>query len=131
MKKTVLTLIAATICISPLLCLGEAVAPVDKNGRKMNLGFEEGSIRDWTTEGDAFEKQPIRGDAVAQRKGPGGTSGHHGEFWIGGYEAVGDNATGTLASVPFKVTQPWGAFLVAGGGWPTTRVELVDADSKK
>ena len=42
-------------------------------------------------------------------------SRHQGQFWIGGFEKLGDKPTGTLTSVPFKVTHPWASFLVGGG----------------
>lgn len=105
------------------------ILPTGKNGQPLNLDFEQGSLKDWKAEGKAFEGQPIHGDAVAKRNGPGGTSAHQGQYWIGGYEKLGDNETGTLTSVPFKVTHPFATFLVAGGGWPATRVELVDAET--
>ena len=53
-------------------------------------------------------------------------SRHQGQFWIGGYEKHGDKPTGTLTSVPFKVTHPWASFLVGGGPHAKeTCVELV------
>lgn len=107
------------------------IAPTDKNGRGLNLDFEDGTLRDWVTDGNAFAQQPVRGDTVSKRNGPGGTSGHQGEFWIGGYENVGDDAIGKLTSAPFKVTQRWASFLVAGGNWDATCVDLVEAKSGK
>jgi hypothetical protein len=44
---------------------------------------------------------------------------------VGTYEKKGDEPQGTLTSVAFKVTQPWGSFLMAGGSQASTRVELV------
>jgi putative membrane-bound dehydrogenase-like protein len=44
---------------------------------------------------------------------------------------LGDDAQGTLTSAPFKVTQPYGSFLVAGGNGENTRVELVRAADQK
>ena len=56
-------------------------------------------------------------------------SRHQGQFWIGGYEKAGDKPTGTLTSVPFKVTHPWASFLVGGGPHTEeTCVELVHAE---
>jgi putative membrane-bound dehydrogenase-like protein len=52
-------------------------------------------------------------------------SRHQGHYWIGGYEKYGDKPTGTLTSVPFVVTHPWASFLVGGGPWPETCVELM------
>ena len=44
---------------------------------------------------------------------------------------IGDGGKGTLTSAPFKVTQPWAAFLVAGGAYDNIRVELVRADTNE
>ena len=106
------------------------IKPVAKDGRPLNLDFEDGTLRDWIATGDAFDQQPIMGDTVAKRRHDM-KSGHQGQYWIGTYEVKGDAPQGTLTSIRFKVTQPFAAFLVAGGSGPNTRVELVDADSKK
>jgi putative membrane-bound dehydrogenase-like protein len=91
-----------------------------------NFGFETGDLSGWTATGDAFEGQPIRGDTVAARgREP---SKHDGEFWIGGYEKFGDRGKGTLTSDPFVVEKPWASFLVGGGAYPSTRVEIVPAE---
>ncbi|MBI4624429.1 MAG: hypothetical protein HY736_14590 [Verrucomicrobia bacterium] len=59
-------------------------------------------------------------------------SAHVGKHWIGTYEnGLGDGATGTLSSKPFRVTQPWAAFLLAAGPFETTRIEIVDAADQK
>src|SRR5215510_9794381 len=99
------------------------IKPVAKDGRALNLDFEDGTLRDWTATGNAFDRQPVRGDTVSKRRSDM-KSHHQGEYWIGGYELVGDDPQGTLTSVPFKVTQPWCSFLLAGGNWPGTRIEL-------
>ncbi|MFM7554927.1 MAG: dehydrogenase, partial [Verrucomicrobiota bacterium] len=108
------------------LVLADAVVPKAADGRALNLGFESGDLRDWQASGAAFDQLPIRGDVVAKRRADM-KSNHEGEFWIGGFERTGDDPKGTLTSVPFKVTHPWASFLVAGGPWPETRVELVDS----
>ncbi len=105
------------------------VRPVGKEGRPLNLDFEEGTLTDWTATGRAFEGQPVKGDTVFPRRNDM-RSGHQGNYWIGGFEKVGDDPKGTLTSVPFKVTHPWASFLIAGGSWPATRVELVDAGTQ-
>src|SRR5206468_975182 len=97
--------------------------PVDVRGVPLNLDFETGTLADWTAEGDAFAGQPIEGDTVALRKNM--RSKHEGKFWVGGYERKGDLPKGTLTSRPFKVTHPFARFLLGGGSYPTTRVELV------
>jgi hypothetical protein len=106
---------------------GDGVLPVGADGKPLNLDFETGTLKDWTAEGDAFVGQPIRGDTVARRR-TDMKSNHQGEFWIGGWEKKKDPATGTLTSVPFTVTHPWASFLVGGGPYPDTCVELVRAD---
>jgi putative membrane-bound dehydrogenase-like protein len=106
------------------------IKPLGKDGRPLNLDFEDGTLRDWTATGNAFNQQPVKGDTVAPRRGDM-KSQHQGEFWIGGYERVGDDPQGTLTSVPFKVTQPWCSLLFAAGTSPNTRVELVRADTQK
>jgi putative membrane-bound dehydrogenase-like protein len=100
------------------------VLPVGADGKPLNLDFETGTLKDWTPDGPAFRDQPVRGDTVFPRRNDM-RSRHQGEFWIGGYEKFGDKPTGTLTSVPFKVTHPWASFLVGGGPWPETCVELV------
>ncbi|MEK7865993.1 MAG: PVC-type heme-binding CxxCH protein [Planctomycetota bacterium] len=88
-----------------------------------NLGFERGDLTGWTAKGEAFARQPIHGDTVAARDRE--PSRHAGASWIGGYELLGDEPTGTLTSDPFRVTQRWASFLVGGGADAATRVELV------
>src|SRR5262245_4686044 len=102
----------------------EGILPVGPDGKPLNLDFETGTLKDWTAEGDAFKDQPIKGDTVAPRRGDM-KSRHQGQFWIGGFEKYGDKPTGTLTSVTFKVTHPWASFLVGGGPWPDTCVELL------
>jgi putative membrane-bound dehydrogenase-like protein len=102
--------------------------PKDSGGRSLNFDFEDGTLRDWQATGNAFENQPVRGDTVSKRRSDM-KSDHHGEYWVGTYERGGDEAQGTLASVPFTVTAPFCSFLAAGGTTPATRVELVRADT--
>ncbi len=102
--------------------------PRGKSGHALNLDFETGTLEDWVVDGDAFAGQPIRGDTVARRRADM-QSQHAGEYWVGTFEVAGDKPRGTLTSAPFVVSQPFASFLVAGGRWPTTRVELVAADS--
>lgn len=104
--------------------------PTDPQGKPLNFDFETGSLKDWTAEGDAFEKQPVRGDTVARRRGDM-QSNHAGEFWVGTYEVNGDAPQGTLTSVPFEVRQPWASFLIAGGSEPTSCVEILQKDGGK
>jgi putative membrane-bound dehydrogenase-like protein len=98
------------------------VLPTDDSGRPLNLDFEQGDLRDWNTEGSAFDGQPVQGDTVAERLPV--RSRHQGEYWIGGYELLRDEPEGRLTSAPFRVTHPWASFLVGGGSAESTRVEL-------
>src|SRR6266566_5669935 len=106
------------------------VLPTGADGQPLNLDFEAGTLKDWTATGDAFKGQPIRGDVVSKRR-TDMKSQHQGEYWIGGFEVAGDKPTGTLSSATFKVTHPWASFLIAGGLWNETRVELVSAADNK
>ncbi|MDX1950568.1 MAG: dehydrogenase [Verrucomicrobiota bacterium] len=108
----------------------DGIQPLGKEGKPLNLGFETGDLKDWTASGMAFDQQPIKGDTVASRRGDM-QSNHDGEFWLGTFEIHGDNAMGTMTSVPFKVTHPFASFLVAGGRHANTRVELVLAENKQ
>ena len=105
----------------------DPVRPVGRDGHVLNLDFETGDLRDWTAEGAAFAKQPVRGDTVSRRRSDQ-KSNHQGEHWVGGFEIAGDDATGTLTSAPFKVTHRWASFLVGGGPWQEVRVELIRAE---
>ena len=73
------------------------IRPRGKDGKPLNLGFETGTLADWTAEGDAFRKMPVKGDKalVARRKQ---RAAREGEFWAGGYEIDQDNPQGTLTS---------------------------------
>lgn len=102
-----------------------AIKPLGANGKTLNLDFETGTLEGWKVEGDAWEGQPVKGDTVALRHR--GKSNHAGQFWIGGYEKIGDKGTGHLTSSSFEVTHPWASFLVGGGRNPRlTRVEVVE-----
>src|SRR5262245_48054872 len=105
-----------------------SIAPLGADGKPLNLGFESGSLAEVAATGNAWVKQPIKADAVALRHSDM-KSEHTGTYWLGGFESgATDGATGTLTSKPFKVTQPWASFLVGGGDWPETRVEIVLKD---
>ncbi|MCI0464186.1 MAG: DUF1080 domain-containing protein [Gemmataceae bacterium] len=104
------------------------VLPVGADGKPLNLDFESGELSHWSAEGEAFRGQPIKGDTVHPRRADM-KSEHAGTYWIGTYEVNGDKPQGTLTSAPFKVTHPWGSFLVGGGSHSTTCVELVQRAS--
>src|SRR5690242_10362234 len=109
---------SARICIPLILLLActavyaansDGVLPLGKNGKPLNLDFEDGTLRDWKADGTAFNKQPIKGDTVAARRSDM-RSQHQGNYWIGTFEVAADDPQGTLTSVPFKVTLPYAAF---------------------
>lgn len=108
------------------------VLPMGSDGRALNLDFEEGTMRGWTAVGEAFTRQPVKGPIDQNRSfGAGKVAEHQGDYWIGGYEVLGDGPTGTLQSAAFKVTHPFASFRLGGGGHPETRLELVRADSNR
>ena len=98
--------------------------PVTKNGRMLNLGFEDGTYTDWTIEGSAFGDLPVQGDVVLLRTGEL-RSGHDGTYWVNGSEVNGHRDLGTMTSEPFTISQPYASFLIAGGALGGVRVELV------
>ncbi len=102
-------------------------APLDAEGRPLNLGFEEGTLTGWTAVGEAFSGQPVKGDTVFARRQET-HSQHDRDFWVGTFEHLGDEAKGTLTSAPFRVTQPFGSFLISGGALPECRVEILKPD---
>jgi putative membrane-bound dehydrogenase-like protein len=106
------------------------ILPVGADGKPLNFDFETGTLKDWIAEGEAFLNQPIKGDTVAARRADM-KSQHQGNYWIGTFERGGDQPQGTLTSVAFKVTHAWASFLVGGGPWPETCVELVRSDTKE
>jgi putative membrane-bound dehydrogenase-like protein len=117
-------LLSLLVAAAPAPTPPEGVLPVGADGRPLNLDFETGTLRDWTADGDAFRDQPVEGDTVAARRGDM-QSRHQGRFWVGSYERRGDRPTGTLTSAAFTVTYPWASFLVGGGSFPETCVELI------
>jgi len=130
MKIFVPALAAFALTFSGISAERTGAIPLGRDGKALNLGFEDGTLKDWTASGKAFQGQPIKGDTVAPRRSDM-KSEHDGKYWIGTYERFGDDAQGTLTSAPFKVTQPYGSFLVAGGSFENTRVELVRADDNQ
>jgi putative membrane-bound dehydrogenase-like protein len=104
--------------------------PLGRDGQPLNLDFETGTLEDWLAEGDAFNGQPIEGDAVHARRADM-LSRHQGRFWVGSFERGGDGPKGTLTSAPFTVTHDYATFLFAGGQQPNTRVELVRQEDQK
>src|SRR4026209_1308455 len=126
MRCDLLTLAAAAgLRVSAHAAAPAGVLPKGADGKPLNLDFEQGYLKDWTANGDAFEKQPIKGDTVSPRRNDM-KSQHQGDYWIGTYEnGRGDKAQGTLTSAPFKVEYGWASFLIGGGSQAKTKVELV------
>jgi putative membrane-bound dehydrogenase-like protein len=81
------------------------------NGQPLDLGFESGTLENWTGTGDAFTVVGQAGSySVTSRIG-------------------GSARKGTLTSVPFRVTRPFASFLVSGGAFASTRVDVISAAS--
>jgi putative membrane-bound dehydrogenase-like protein len=108
----------------------EGELPKAADGRELNFAFETGNLQDWTATGEAFRGQPIKGDTVGPRRADM-KSQHQGQYWVGSFEIAKDAPTGTLTSVPFKVTHSFASFLIGGGASEKTRVELVRSADKK
>jgi putative membrane-bound dehydrogenase-like protein len=103
----------------------EGVAPV-RDGRALNLDFETGTLDDWSATGNAFAIASP-GDGGPQSTASART-GHEGRYFVTS-GAGGSARTGRLTSRPFRVTHPYASFLVSGGAFGSTRVELVLADN--
>jgi putative membrane-bound dehydrogenase-like protein len=88
------------------------------NGHPLNLDFESGTLDNWTATGDAFALVKEDTQRQAQRGAVAGA------YWVS--SGVNGNARkGTLSSAPFRVTHRYASFLVSGGAFASTRVELV------
>ncbi|MCA8996426.1 MAG: hypothetical protein KDA80_05570 [Planctomycetaceae bacterium] len=138
--QRLLTVLIVLAGVSPLLAADTTNEPLNSkgslpkttDGRALNLNFEKGDLSDWTATGNAWDQQPVKGGIDQNRPfGGGKKSLHTGEFWIGGYEKLQDGPQGTLTSAPFEVTAPWCSFLVGGGSFEETRVELVNTEDGK
>jgi putative membrane-bound dehydrogenase-like protein len=99
----------------------EGLAPA-RDGRALNLDFERGTLDDWTATGDAFAL--VTAEADGAQSDASGRTGHEGRYWVTS-RARGNTRTGTLTSAPFRVTHPYASFLVSGGAFGSTRVEVV------
>ena len=98
--------------------------------------FEEGSLRGWTTTGEAFRFQPTLGDNPSARH-RGQPSHHQGKYWIGTFERFqghegekagtvqGDGPQGTMTSAEFGPNMKRISLLVGGGTSAQARVELI------
>jgi len=100
----------------------------EKNGQPLNLNFEQGTLKDWTATGDAFVNPVFSADPSPVHEKEMHI-GFEGKNFISSGGTTNYKLTGTLTSVPFKVTEPFAAFRVSGGALQDTRVELVLAGS--
>lgn len=101
-----------------------------------NSDFELGNLTNWRTEGRAFNSQPTKGENVAARR-PGSVALPQGDWWVGTYENYqgtdgqspgrhqGDAPRGGLISTGFIITKPYITFLVGGGDYDETKVQLI------
>lgn len=101
-----------------------------KNGKPLNLNFETGNLDDWKATGDAFGSPLINADPSPIHE-KDMSIGFEGKHFLSSGGTVNYKLTGTLTSVPFKVTHPFASFMVSGGALQDTRVEIVLADTKK
>lgn len=99
-----------------------------KDGSRLNLGFEGGALENWTATGDAFSS-PLIAEDPSPVHDKEMHIGQAGDYFVSSGGTKNYKATGTLTSVPFKVTHPFASFLVSGGALQDTRVELVSADT--
>lgn len=100
-----------------------------------NSDFEEGTLKNWRGEGNAFSGQPVFEDNAAARNA--GSAGLQGKYWIGTYEKrpdaaaakgtfQGNTPTGKLTSQTFVLRKSPLAFLAgAGSGSRETSVTLM------
>jgi putative membrane-bound dehydrogenase-like protein len=113
--------------------LGNAVTQGEvpmKKGQPLNLDFESGTLKDWTATGDAFS-QPVFSNDPSPVHEKDMKIGYEGKHFLSSGGTLNYQQTGTLTSVPFTVTQPYAAFKVSGGALVDTRVEVVEAATKK
>ena len=89
--------------------------------------FERDNWGDWNAEGEAFGGGPaLSGDfSKSERFRPmGGLNGNWDRRLVRSIQRStndkGHEATGTLASAPFKIQKPYIEFLVGGGHYPET-----------
>ncbi|MCY7349914.1 MAG: dehydrogenase [Cytophagaceae bacterium] len=101
-----------------------------KNGQAVNLNFETGTLQDWTATGDAFAS-PLFTEDPSPVHAKELHIGFEGKYFLSSGGTTNHKLTGTLTSVPFRVTQPFAAFRVSGGALLDTRVELALAGTEQ
>lgn len=107
-----------------------------------NSDFEAGNLENWQGKGDAFAWQPTKGDTVSLRH-HGESAGVQGAYWINSYDkyqgregqtpgdTVGNEATGSLRSIPFEIVGDLITFKIAGGRGKEVGVHLMVKGEKK
>ncbi len=101
----------------------EGISP-RKNGRPLNLGFERGSLQDWTANGDAFSIRSVAFDPAPAYPDSFELE-QNGDYYISSGGTNHYHLKGTLTSATFEITHPWASFLVSGGALESVRVELI------
>jgi non-lysosomal glucosylceramidase len=94
--------------------LGMDEAPFTNNPPTRFGGLESGTYDQWTVEGDAFGKSPIKRDLFHDTHP---MSGDPNPYYINTYfnNAGGEKATGKLTSKTFVISRPYITFLISGG----------------
>jgi sucrose-6-phosphate hydrolase SacC (GH32 family) len=85
--------------------------------------FEQADYGDWHAEGEAFGSGPARGTLPNQME----VTGYEGQGLVNSYFR-GDGPTGALTSPPFVIERRYLNFLIGGGGFAETRVDLIVDD---
>ena len=97
------------------------------NGKPLDLSFENGTLDNWISSGSAFtvvEGGNVPGLSASMK------TGHVGTYWVTS-QVGGSGRKGTLSSTPFPVRAAFASFLVSGGAFASTRIEIVLAAEKK
>ena len=92
--------------------LVEAPPETPREERRETLfeDFEDGTYGQWTVTGEAFGPAPVTGTLQSQQP----VTGWHGKFLVNTFRN-GDATQGTAVSKPFKIAEPYIAFLIGGG----------------
>lgn len=110
--------------ISTLVIAG--IVPM-KNGKPLNLGFERGTLSDWTAKGEAFKNSLFNRPSSVHKENA--KIGFDGDYFLSSGGTTNYKLKGTLISTPFEVSHPFASFRVSGGALADTRVELVLAET--
>lgn len=97
-----------------------------KNGKKLNLDAEAGTLQDWTASGEAFK---VVGQNPSPLHDKELNTAREGKYFISSGGMLQHELTGSLKSASFTVSKPWASFMVSGGALADTRVELILANT--